>query len=166
MLRMRCCSYSSGEVLFCPSVEYGVAGKVFEISFPSGLYVACKSKFHKSYSAFVFNVVRSSAACEIKANALETSNETSNFFPPDSIKMDWTFPFSRMSAVIFKLDPSSQYQASQYFTQNWFDQTSSNVVYSFFQQEWSPVSCFGCRDAGCNLKDCNMAWNKFDAASR
>jgi hypothetical protein len=73
MLWQQLALYSSGT--WYPSVEYGVLGKVFEISFRSVLYVACKSKFNKACALFVFDgVVRSSAACEIKANALETSD--------------------------------------------------------------------------------------------
>ncbi len=86
--------YTSDKVLFCPSVEYEVAGKYFEFSFRSVLlYVACKSKFNKSCSAFVFNVVRSSAACEINADALiETSDSIHQkkhqiYFP--SIQSKW-----------------------------------------------------------------------------
>jgi hypothetical protein len=161
----------SGKVLFCPRVEYEVAGKYFEFSFRSVLYVACKSKFNKACALFVFDgVFRSSAACEINADALETSDSIHRkkhqiFFSPIQSKWIQHFPFHesllwysnsvplvniRWVNILLKIDLIRL-------------QVMSCILYSSRMQVQFPVSAIAMLDV--NWKDCNMAWNKYDAAS-
>jgi hypothetical protein len=86
---------------------------------------------------------------------------TSIFLPPIQWKGIHHF-HSHESVVIFKLGhwATSRYWSSQYFAQNEFYFSFSDLLYSRFQQEWSPVSlCAICSNfgycwhvAGCELK--------------